>query len=123
MQVISKPQHTKKRAEMKFVICLITLAISIFTIQGCATKNYGKQGILTNYEKEVMTCREIDLESAKVRGFVDYVKKESELSGRDVIAFFGDLTIGNNLEKSAALDSADKRLNQLRELREAKKCN
>ncbi|MDP1659008.1 MAG: hypothetical protein Q8L73_06615 [Methylotenera sp.] len=108
---------------MKFVICLITLAISIFTIQGCATKNYGKQGILTNYEKEVMTCREIDLESAKVRGFVDYVKKESELSGRDVIAFFGDLTIGNNLEKSAALDSADKRLNQLRELREAKKCN
>jgi hypothetical protein len=108
---------------MKFVICHIAFAISIFTVQGCATKNYGKQGILTNYEKEVMTCREIDLESAKLREFIDYVKKESELSWRDVIAFFGDLTIGNNLEKSAALNSADKRLVQLRELREAKKCD
>lgn len=108
---------------MKSLICLITFTSVLFAIQGCATKNYGKQGILTHYEKEVMTCREIDLESAKVRGFIDYVKKESELSGRDVLAFFGDLTIGNNLEKSAALDSADKRLDQLRELREAKKCN
>lgn len=69
-----------------------------------------------------MTCREIDLEAAKVRGFVDHVNKESEFSGRDVLAILGDFGIGNNLEKSSALESANKRLDQLREQRDIKKC-
>lgn len=91
-------------------------------MQGCATKTYGRQGALTNYERDTMTCREIDLEHAKVTGFIEHVNKESEFSGRDVLAILGDFGIGNNLEKSAALESANKRIEQLRALREAKKC-
>ena len=101
----------------------VSATLVILSIQGCATKIYGRQGTLTSYEKETLTCREIGLEAAKVRGFIDYINKESEFSGRDVLAILGDLGIGNNLEKSAALESANKRLEQLRDLSDAKKCS
>lgn len=104
---------------------LAVLTVSVFVIlssQGCATKTYGRQGTLTNYEKESMSCREIELESAKVRGFIDHVNKESEFSGRDALAIIGDFGIGNSMEKSAALESANKRLEQLNDQRIAKKC-
>jgi hypothetical protein len=104
---------------LSVVMAVLMLAL----IQGCATKTYGRQGALTSYEKDSMTCREIDLDLAKTRGFVDHVNKESEFSGRDVLAMMGDFGIGNNMEKSAALESANKRIEQLRDLRNAKKCS
>ena len=107
---------------MKHIALLVVFTLLIISIQGCATKTYGRQGTLTSYEKDSMTCREIDLELAKNRGFVDYVNKESEFSGRDVLAILGDFGIGNNMEKSAALESANKRIEQLRDLRDGKKC-
>ena len=69
-----------------------------------------------------MTCREIDRELAKTRGFIDQVNKESEFSGRAALAFFGDFGIGNNMDKSAAIESANKRSEQFQGLRDAKKC-
>jgi hypothetical protein len=107
---------------MKHLALSAISALVILSIQGCATKTYGRQGTLTNYEKDSMTCREIELETAKVRGFVDHVNKESEFSGRDVLAILGDFGIGNSMEKSSALESANKRLEQLSEQRNAKKC-
>ena len=107
---------------MSRLFVVATVLASLFAFQGCATKTYGRQGTLTGYEKDTMTCREIDLELAKTRGFVDHVNKESEFSGRDVLAILGDFGIGNNLEKSAALESANKRIEQLRDLRAVKKC-
>ena len=104
------------------VIILAISALLTISIQGCATKTYGRQGTLTSYEKDSMTCREIDLDLAKTRGFIDHVNKESEFSGRDVLAILGDFGIGNNMEKSAALESANKRIEQLRDLRDGKKC-
>lgn len=53
---------------------------------------------------------------------MDHVNKESEFSGRDLLAILGDFGIGNNLEKTAALESANKRIEQLRDLRTLKKC-
>lgn len=94
----------------------------LVAISGCATKTYGRQGALTGYEKESMTCREIDLETAKTRGFVEHVNKESEFSGKDVLAFLGDFGIGNNMERSSAIESANNRVTQLQELRAIKKC-
>ena len=47
-------------------ILLASLLLMLVGIQGCATKTYGRQGTLTNYEKDSMSCREIDLEIAKV---------------------------------------------------------
>ena len=107
---------------MKYVTLLALSALVIMSLQGCATKTYGRQGTVTSYERDSMTCREIDLDLAKTRGFVDHVNKESEFSGRDVLAILGDFGIGNNMEKSAAIESANKRIEQFRELRDAKKC-
>lgn len=107
---------------MKHRVLLAASALVLLSIQGCATKTYGRQGSLTSFEKDSMTCRELDLEIAKVNGFTEHVNKESEFSGRDVLAILGDFGIGNNLEKSAALESANKRIEQLRAQRDAKKC-
>jgi hypothetical protein len=94
----------------------------VISIQGCATKTYGRQGSLSAFEKNTMSCREMDLEIAKTRGFIDLVNKESEFSGRDVLAILGDFGIGNSMEKSAAIESANKRLEQLEGQRNTKKC-
>lgn len=107
---------------MKYSIFFSTVILSVAVLSGCATKTYGRQGTLTGYEKESMTCREIDLETAKTRGFVDHVNKESEFSGKDVLAFLGDFGIGNNMERSSALESANSRITQLQALRAMKKC-
>ncbi|MDP0563487.1 MAG: hypothetical protein QS721_14645 [Candidatus Endonucleobacter sp. (ex Gigantidas childressi)] len=99
------------------------IVVGLISLQGCATKHYGRQGTLSAYERDTMTCREVDLEMAKVRGFIDYINKESEFSGKDVFAILGDLGIGNSMEKSAAIESANNRLDALRELKSNKKCS
>lgn len=98
---------------------VILMAIGL---TGCATKYYGRQGDLTSYEKSTMTCREIDLESAKVNGFIEHVNKESEFDGRSVLSFLGDFGIGNLMEKDAALKSANDRRAALDALRTSKNC-
>lgn len=103
-------------------IALVATVLVLTTIQGCATKIYGRQGTVTEYEKNSMTCREMDLEIAKTRGFIDHVNKEAAFSGRDVLAFLADFGIGNNLERTAALESANNRIKQLEEQRQVKAC-
>jgi len=104
---------------MKRLILVSSLA---FIVAGCATKNYGRQGDLTSFEETTFTCREIDLESAKVDGFIKHVATESQFDGRDVLAILGDFGIGNQLEKDAALKSANDRQEKLRALRKSKAC-
>ncbi|XKM14262.1 hypothetical protein RCS94_03595 [Orbaceae bacterium ac157xtp] len=106
---------------MKKIIFLSIVTTVI--LSGCATKNYGRQGELTQYEKDNMTCREIALEEAKVHGYLEHVEKESRFDGRSILSFLGDFGIGNSMEKSAAIKSANTRLAQLNTLRSAKKCD
>ncbi len=105
-----------------FIAGAAVMILIVSVLQGCATKHYGRQGMLTSYEKTSMSCREIDLEMAKVRGFIDQVNEESEFSGRDVLAILGDFGVGNSMERGAALKSANKRLKELGDLRTAKGC-
>jgi len=103
--------------------CLLVLSICMLAaIQGCATKTYGRQGDVTTYEKDSLTCREIDIEIAKTNGFITTVNRESEFSGRDVLAILGDFGIGNSLERSAALESANTRREKREALRGTKNC-
>jgi hypothetical protein len=99
----------------------VVLAVILACLQGCATKTYGRQGALTEFEASTLTCREIDLEIARTDGFVQRVNAESKFDGKDVLAFLGDFGIGNSMEKSAALESATTRLSNLNTLR-AKRC-
>lgn len=102
------------KAKLLFVLLLGTLAT------GCATKHYGRQGELTEHETSALECREVDLEIAKVSGFIARVERESEFSVASVFSFFGDFGIGNLMEKSAALRSAEDRLRQLQTIRSDK---
>jgi len=112
----------ERRVIMSRLVILAAIVGVLSVAQGCATKTYGRQSTLTNFEKDSMTCREIDLDLAKTHGFIDHVNKESEFSSKDVLAILGDFGIGNNMEKSAALESANKRIEDLNALKGAKKC-
>jgi hypothetical protein len=104
------------------VYVLAAIAAAVMVSTGCATKNYGRQGSLTDYERRELSCREIDLETAKVHGYLAHVEKESEFDGRSVLSFLGDFGVGNVMEKTSALEAANKRLSQLHELRSSKGC-
>lgn len=101
---------------------LLVGSFLVVTLGGCATKHYGREGDLTGYEKNTMTCREIDLETAKVDGFLEQVDKESQFDGRSVLSFLGDFGIGNLMEKDAAVKSANDRRHALDALRADKGC-
>ena len=106
----------------KMVLLVLVIAFGL-TLTGCATKNYGRQGELTQYEKDTMTCRELALEQAKAQGFIEHVEKESKFDGRSVLSFLGDFGVGNVIEKGEALKSANKRLDQLKEVEKQKNCD
>lgn len=101
---------------------LILIVASIGVLAGCSTKNYGRQGSLTEYESARMTCSDIELEEAKVHGWVAQVNQESEFDGRDALAIMGDFGIGNSMEKRAAIKSANARLCQLQTVAVSKQC-
>ncbi|OCG63186.1 hypothetical protein [Gilliamella sp. Fer4-1] len=103
----------------KLNLLILCLALGL---TGCATKNYGRQGELTKYEKDTMTCREIALEQAKIEGFKEHVEKESQFDGRSVLSFLGDFGVGNVIEKGEALKSANRRLEQLKDVEKQKEC-
>jgi len=98
------------------------LLLAVAFAQGCATKHYGRQDALTPYEKDTLTCRDIELRTAEAARFIDRVEKESEFSGLDALAILIDFGVGNQIERSAALESAEKRLDDLRKLGDARKC-
>lgn len=97
--------------------------LALLALQGCATKNYGRQPDFTPFEQSTMTCREIDLEQAKVQGFLDHIDKESSFDGRSVLSFMGDFGIGNVMEKNSAVTSAKDRMKSLIGARKAKGCD
>lgn len=96
---------------------LVTLALS-----GCATKNHGRLSPLSAVEQKELTCREIDIELAKVDAFLDQVSENSNIDGRSVLGFLGDFGIGNSMERNAAEKSARQRREQLEALRLSKNC-
>ncbi|MFT0531620.1 hypothetical protein ACMHYJ_02125 [Castellaniella hirudinis] len=104
------------------LLALGALMTTLF-LTGCATKNYGRQGELTDYERQTMTCREMELETAKVHGYLAHVEKESQFDGRSVLSFLGDFGMGNVMEKSAAMEAANRRLAQLQDTQVRRGCN
>ncbi|MGB0846803.1 MAG: hypothetical protein ACPGSM_08755 [Thiolinea sp.] len=106
----------------KVIISSLLIATSFTALQGCATKHYGRQGELTSFEKTTMTCRELDIEIAKVDGFVTKMNKDNKVDTRAVLAFLGDFGIGNTMERSAAMKSAMDRKSALNSVKEKKNC-
>ncbi len=89
---------------------------------GCATKNHGRLTPLSRVEEQELTCREIDIELAKVDAFLEQITVNSEIDGRSVLGFLGDFGIGNAMERTAAEKSAYQRRDELLKLKDLKNC-
>jgi hypothetical protein len=103
-----------------FVIAVLFPAL---VISGCATKNYGRMQPLTGAERATYTCREIDLEIAKVQAFQQQVIEGAQFNVASVLGILGDYGIGNNMERSSAEASAARRLGQLNDLKAERGCS
>ncbi|MBX3323701.1 MAG: hypothetical protein KF757_11985 [Phycisphaeraceae bacterium] len=106
---------------MNRIVALIS-CVGVITIGGCSTKNHGRMTFLSEAEKRELTCREINLELAKVDAFLDQISENAKIDGRSVLGFLGDFGIGNAMERNAAEKSARERREQLQELKTAKNC-
>lgn len=103
----------------------ITIAVLIPALiaAGCATKRYGRVQPLTGAERAAYTCREIDLEIAKVQAFQQQVVEGAQFNVASVLGILGDYGIGNNMERSSAEASAARRLGQLNDLKAERGCS
>lgn len=104
----------------KTILVVATAAMLMAT--GCATKRYGRVQPLTGAEAAAYTCREIDLEIAKVQSFQTQIAEGAEFNAASALGILGDWGIGNSMERSAAEKSAAQRLQQLRDLHAQKGC-
>jgi len=101
----------------------VTIMSIVVFAASCATERFGREQRVTAAEKTSLTCEQIDLEIAKVDGFLtDTETQWGETRGRRFLGFLGDFGIGNRMEHNDAIESADTRRQQFLELRAAKQC-
>jgi hypothetical protein len=98
------------------------LISSLLATTGCATKRYGRLQPLTGAERVGYTCRDIDIEIAKVGAFQQQVTEGAQFNMASVLGILGDYGIGNSMERSAAEASAARRLGDLNNLKAEKGC-
>jgi hypothetical protein len=101
---------------------IATVLVPAFLITGCATKNYGRLQPLSGVERAAYTCRDIDIEIAKVEAFQQQIVEGAQFNMASVLGILGDYGIGNSIERGAAERSAIVRLNELKGLRAQKGC-
>lgn len=103
---------------MKHVFLLFALLAT-----GCATERFGREDHVTQAERTALACTQIDLEIAKVDGFLKGVDEQySHNRVRRAMGYAGDFGIGNHNEYSDAMKSGNDRWNDLVLLRIAKGC-
>lgn len=101
---------------------VIAALIPALALSACATKNYGRLQPLTGAERAAYTCRDIDIEIAKVGAFQQQVIEGAQFNVASVLGILGDYGIGNSMERGAAEKSAIQRLNQLNDLKAERGC-
>jgi hypothetical protein len=98
------------------------LIFALGLVGGCATKRYGRAVPLTTTESQNYTCRELEIEIAKVTGFQEQIRTGARIDWRSVAGWLGDYGLGNSLERSDAEKSANRRMNELLLLRQQRGC-
>lgn len=112
-----------KENRMKHLALFAASLVAALSVPGCATRDFGRQSSLTDYEREAMSCQDIDQEMNRIVAFVKRVNSPGEQHGIELVATLENRWIGNGLERGAALESANNRMIQLWTLRDSKKCS
>lgn len=102
-----------------------TLAIvagCLILSSGCATKRYPIATNLTDAERDVMSCRELELELIRAEGVRKQISDTAEMDWRSVAGFLGDYGIGNAMAKNDAEKSINNRVTALQSARVTKSC-
>ena len=108
---------------MKSTLQLAVVITCAIAVSGCATKRYGRLQNLTDAEKSVYECKDINLELAKIAEFRRSMADEAKTDARSVGAFLVDFGIGNKLEKDDAERSVNAREADLLSLKATKNCS
>lgn len=104
-------------------VLIAALVPAILLTSGCATKRYGRLQPLTGAERVAYTCRDIDIEIAKVQAFQAQVAEGARFNAASVLGILGDYGIGNSMERKEADASAARRLAQLQDVKAEKGCS
>jgi hypothetical protein len=102
---------------------IFAAVVPALLLSGCATKRYGRLQPLTGMERVAYTCRDVDIELAKVGAFQQQIIEGAQFNMASVLGILGDYGIGNSMERGAAEASAAKRLGQLNDLKAEKGCS
>jgi len=105
---------------MKNIALILALPL---LVSACATKQYGRVQELSSAEKELYTCREIQLEYDKLDQFEKQIDETGDFDAKTVFGFLGDFGIGNGMAKKDARKSARARREDLDNLSAHKSCN
>ena len=101
---------------------IMALAASLL-LTACATQRFGRQVAVSNTERRLLSCEQIEIEIAKTEEFLkDTSDQNSKFTGKDVLGFLGDFGVGNSMEYSDAIRSGINRLTQLRATQTEKGC-
>jgi hypothetical protein len=103
---------------------ITTIACATLLLTACATQRYGRATPISDAEKRLLTCEQIDLEIAKNDAFLKQTADQAgKFTGKDVLGFMGDFGIGNSMEYKEAMKSGTDRGAQLSSLRAEKGCS
>ena len=98
------------------------IGIAAITVTGCATKRYPIATELSAAESELLTCRELALETAKTEKIQSQITDTATTDWRSVAGFLGDYGIGNAMAKSEAEKALSERLESIRASQARKGC-
>ena len=101
---------------------VVAAVIPAVALSGCATKRYGRLQPLTGAGRVAYTCRDVDIEIAKVGAFQEQVAQGAQFNMASVLGILGDYGIGNSMERKAADASAARRMKELTDLKAEKGC-
>lgn len=99
---------------------LSIFALSTIILSGCSTKQYPQSAPVSITEINIMDCKDVKLEIAKMEAVNREIEETGRFDGRTVLGFLGDFGIGNGLAKEEARKKAQDRMWRLQSLKESK---
>ncbi|WLS76999.1 hypothetical protein Q3V30_10845 [Erwinia pyri] len=99
------------------LVCLIATTL---LLSGCALKQYPASPAVSQVQASTLDCSAVETEIADQNRVQAQIDKTGEFDGLTVLGVIGDFGIGNGVAKGLAQKHADKRMSQLKALKQSK---
>ena len=98
----------------------VCLAAATLLLSGCALKQYPSSPPVSQVQATTLDCSGVEAEIAGQNRVQAQIDKTGEFDGLTVLGVIGDFGIGNGVAKGLAQKHADKRMAQLKTLKQSK---